>query len=108
MPLPQHGAGGGGGGGGVTSVVQVDEQPSPFAVLPSSHCSPLSTTPLPHTGDSVWTRTLKLSVFEWLCMTSPCEPISPTGVIQALYSPPLFGVSAYGMSCTVIAPRLAW
>src|SRR5262245_40614144 len=30
------------------SRVQVDEQPSPFATLPSSHCSPSSTTPLPH------------------------------------------------------------
>src|SRR5262245_33505801 len=26
------------------------EQQSPFAVLPSSHCSPASITPLPHTG----------------------------------------------------------
>src|SRR5206468_2974237 len=29
---------------------QVDEQPSPDTVLPSSHCSPASTTPLPHSG----------------------------------------------------------
>jgi len=27
---------------------QVEPQQSPFAVLPSSHCSPGSTTPLPH------------------------------------------------------------
>ncbi|HEX7945347.1 MAG TPA: TonB-dependent receptor [Phenylobacterium sp.] len=45
MPSPQHGAGGGGGGG--SSVVQVAEQPSPLVVLPSSHSSPVSTTPLP-------------------------------------------------------------
>src|SRR6266568_9213808 len=32
------------------SASQVLEQPSPLVVLPSSHCSPASTTPLPHTG----------------------------------------------------------
>ena len=31
-----------------SSMPQLDEQPSPLAVLPSSHCSPLSTAPLPH------------------------------------------------------------
>src|SRR5262245_24482193 len=36
--------------GGTTSVLQSCEQPSPSFVLPSSHCSPDSTTPLPHTG----------------------------------------------------------
>src|SRR5207247_1162890 len=28
---------------------QVDEQQSPLRVFPSSHCSPVSTMPLPHT-----------------------------------------------------------
>src|SRR6185369_14955808 len=32
---------------------QFAEQPSPLVVLPSSHCSPLSTLPLPHTGSMV-------------------------------------------------------
>src|SRR5204862_7888637 len=39
-----------GSGGGLASVRQLDEQPSPSAALPSSHCSPVSSTPLPHTG----------------------------------------------------------
>src|SRR4051812_39688410 len=38
------------GGAGRTSIRQVPGQPSPAAVLPSSHCSPASTEPLPHTG----------------------------------------------------------
>jgi hypothetical protein len=29
--------------------VQLPSQPSPAAMLPSSHCSPGSSTPLPHT-----------------------------------------------------------
>src|ERR1041385_7671155 len=41
-----------GGGGGLTSIRQVDEQPSPSTVLPSSHCSPASTALLPHTGSA--------------------------------------------------------
>src|SRR6478752_3429822 len=32
------------------SVWQVDEQPSPDVVFPSSHVSPISTTELPHLG----------------------------------------------------------
>src|SRR5215213_9424329 len=31
------------------SIWQVEEQPSPLTVFPSSHCSPASTTPLPQT-----------------------------------------------------------
>ena len=38
MPLPQRG------------VVQLVSQASPLVVLPSSHCSPGSTTPLPQRG----------------------------------------------------------
>ena len=30
------------------SIWQVEEQPSPLTVLPSSHCSPESTWPSPH------------------------------------------------------------
>src|SRR5204863_6792229 len=37
--------------GGAASVWQVDEQPSPLVVLPSSHCSPAwFTTPSPQIG----------------------------------------------------------
>src|SRR6266481_1183220 len=41
-------------GVGVTSIVHVDEQPSPLTALPSSHSSPhaVSTVPLPHTEAS--------------------------------------------------------
>ncbi len=35
-----------------SSVVQAAEQPSPSATLPSSHCSPVSTVPLPQTATS--------------------------------------------------------
>src|SRR5882672_11991233 len=34
------------------STWQSDEQPSPLLVLPSSHCSSSSTTPLPHTDEA--------------------------------------------------------
>src|SRR5688572_17486833 len=38
--------------GAQASAWHVDEQQSPLVRLPSSHCSPLSTTRLPHTGVS--------------------------------------------------------
>src|SRR6266571_7205536 len=37
-----------------TPSAQPAEQPSPFAVLPSSHCSPASSTPSPHTAGQSW------------------------------------------------------
>src|SRR3990172_10180050 len=42
VPVVLHDAGGPTG-----SFLQVEEQPSPLVVLPSSHCSPVSTVPLP-------------------------------------------------------------
>src|SRR5882672_9368096 len=44
MPLPHRGS------------LQVLSQPSPSRWLPSSHCSPGSTTPLPHTVNAASTR----------------------------------------------------
>jgi hypothetical protein len=48
VPLPS--ATGWAGQPSVASMVHVDEQPSPSAVFPSSHCSPGPTIPSPHTG----------------------------------------------------------
>ncbi len=39
-----------------TSSLQVELQPSPFVALPSSHCSPTSTTEFPQTGTTTATQ----------------------------------------------------
>jgi len=55
MPVPSHtssvhGLASAGHGLSFVSYWHVAEQQSPSVVLPSSHCSPVCTTPLPHAG----------------------------------------------------------
>ena len=47
---------------GPHSLWQVELQPSPLVTLPSSHCSPASTTLLPHTAVAVQTPMKQFSV----------------------------------------------
>ena len=56
---------------------QVEEQPSPLLVLPSSHCSPVSTMPLPQTapGVSFWQVEEQPSPLLVL-PSSHCSPVS--------------------------------
>src|ERR1041384_6874230 len=62
---------------GLTSIRQLDEQPSPLTVFPSSHCSPSSTEPLPHTG-SVWPVPTQFSVQVPMSVSSPGPLPLPT------------------------------
>ena len=53
------------------SVWQLLEHPSPFVVLPSSHCSPVSTVLLPHIADGVYVQ---------LCVVTGLPPVHPDGL----------------------------
>jgi hypothetical protein len=57
------------------SVWHVALQPSPLIVLPSSHCSPASTMPLPHTGTTPHVSPQTL-------VTSPTQMLSQLFVQQ--------------------------
>src|SRR5262245_36066262 len=70
---------------------QVAEQPSPSSVLPSSHCSPRSSTPLPQTGDPPCTRwhwaSHRSSGLPLEVPSSHCSPGSTTPLPQVLVQP---------------------
>src|SRR5262245_38025561 len=78
--------------------MQVELQPSRFCVLPSSHCSPVSRRPLPHTGIS---QALQLAV----ASSTHCEShsvwqqkgsASQTHIVTCGSFEPAFGCGLHG------------
>src|SRR5262249_31289301 len=70
-----------------TSIVHLAEQPSPGVVLPSSHCSLHSTSPLPQTGSWQALSQQSLSILFWSshCSTPAWTKPSPHEAFVQLF-----------------------
>ena len=67
-----------------SSISQVDEHPSLFLILSSSHCSPSSTVPLPHTASSSISQVDEHPSQLERSQSSHCSPLSNLPLPQVI------------------------